>query len=52
MDDSNMMFVDFARYCPKCEHKELEEAKDPCNDCLAVGARVNSEKPEFFKEKE
>ena len=27
--------VDFKTYCKTCEHKDLEEKFDPCNDCLA-----------------
>ena len=25
--------VDFKTYCKTCEHKDLEEKFDPCNDC-------------------
>ena len=44
-------FVDFKKYCPKCEYEKLKETLDPCNDCLAQGANLNTEKPIHFKEK-
>ena len=53
MDDTDkLMFVDFEKYCKSCEHEKTKEICDPCNDCLAVGARANSERPEYYKEKQ
>lgn len=45
------MEVNFEKYCKTCEHRNLGEKLDPCNDCLAEGANVNSEKPVYWKEK-
>ena len=25
--------VEFWKYCEKCKHYEVEDVKDPCNDC-------------------
>lgn len=35
--------VDFKTYCKTCEHKDLEEKFDPCNDCLAEPMNANSD---------
>lgn len=52
--EENYKFVDFKRYCPLCIHNDEEESDPykPCNDCLAEGARVGSQKPVNFKEAE
>jgi len=42
--------VAFALYCPKCEYKELEGYKSPCNECLEVPARPGTNVPEEYKE--
>lgn len=42
--------VDFATYCQTCEHKDLEDVKDPCNECLANPANLHSKKPVYWKE--
>ena len=44
--------VRFDKYCPKCEYCDLDEGKDPCNECLYSPANQNSQKPINFKEKE
>ena len=44
--------VDFKTYCKTCEHKDLEEKFDPCNDCLAEPMNANSDKPIYWKEAE
>lgn len=44
--------VDFYTYCPKCKNEEKKEIEEPCNVCLSITGRIDSEKPEFFKEKE
>ena len=44
--------VDFKTYCKTCEHKDLEEKFDPCNDCLAEPMNAKSDKPMFWKEAE
>ena len=49
--ESHEKEVRFDLYCPKCEHKDLKETLDPCNDCLARGFNENSKKPVYFKEK-
>ena len=52
MDNETTMFVDFEKYCPLCVNKKKDEKFDPCNDCLAVGARPNSKRPAYFEEDE
>ena len=44
--------VDFKTYCKTCEHKDLEENFDPCNDCLAEPMNAISDKPIYWKEAE
>lgn len=43
--------VDFFQYCSKCKYEDVEDVKDPCNDCLAETANLHSTKPVYFKEK-
>ena len=42
--------VDFATYCPTCEHKDLPDVKDPCNECLSYPSNLHSKKPVKWKE--
>lgn len=42
--------VDFS-YCKKCEHKDLKDYKDPCNECLNTPTRPHSIKPINYLEK-
>lgn len=44
--------VEFNKYCETCEHKDLEESKDPCHKCLSNPTNVGSIKPICYKEKE
>lgn len=46
----NKKFVQFEVYCEKCKNKDKSATADPCNECLAIPARENSHKPEFFEE--
>ena len=34
--------VYFNKYCETCEHKDLDEKFDPCNDCLAEPMNAES----------
>lgn len=43
--------VRFDQYCKSCEFKDLEETKDPCNDCLNEPCNINSHKPVYWKER-
>ena len=44
--------VRFDKYCKDCEYSDLDEAYDPCNECLYSPANQNSQKPINFKEKD
>lgn len=44
--------VDFKKYCETCKHKDLDEVKDPCNECLENPVNTNSRKPINYKEKD
>ncbi|MCI8992261.1 MAG: hypothetical protein HFG80_05960 [Eubacterium sp.] len=48
----NIQFVDFEKYCETCKYVKKKEVEDPCNECLEVGAREGSGKPERWEEKE
>lgn len=41
--------VFFNKYCYRCIHRATNEADLPCDDCLAIGGREDSHKPEYFK---
>lgn len=47
----NFKEVDFATYCPKCTSFKVMETDDPCNECLACGARNGTRVPINFKDK-
>ena len=49
--DSNMKEVDFNQYCKTCKNEKLSEHKDPCDECLAEGARQDSHKPSMWEDK-
>lgn len=53
MSETNegMKIVEFDKYCPKCEHKNLSESERPCSECLEEPARQYSHKPAKFEEK-
>lgn len=42
--------VEFWKYCEKCKHYEVEDVKDPCNDCLAEPVNLHSTKPVYFED--
>ena len=50
MDSDIFREVRFDKYCETCKYKDLDEVKDPCNNCLAVGMREETEVPEFYEE--
>ena len=37
--------VYFHEYCDTCEHWDLDDVKDPCNECLGEPANLHSHKP-------
>lgn len=37
--------VYFGLYCAKCKNYLLDEAEEPCNDCLSNSVNENSHKP-------
>ena len=47
--EHQMKFVEFNIYCPKCKHRNLNEAQDPCNECLEIGARKDTHVPEYWE---
>lgn len=48
MDNYKEVF--FSEYCKTCEHKDIPGDEEPCNECLTIGARQYSHKPEKWKE--
>lgn len=47
----NFKEIYFSEYCSTCEHKDVSETEEPCNECLTTPARQESHKPEQYKEK-
>lgn len=47
--ETNMMLVDFAKYCNRCKYAPISEAEDPCRDCLNYGTNENSTRPVRYK---
>lgn len=52
VETGNTKFVNFEKYCQMCKYSDTSPTADPCNDCLAVGAREGTEEPVEFKENE
>lgn len=44
--------VYFNVYCQKCKYQKLDEAQDPCDECLSYPVNEYSHKPVKFAEKE
>lgn len=44
--------VMFNIYCPKCEHKDVKDHDEPCDECLYNTYNIHSHKPVNYKEKE
>ena len=42
--------VDFKKYCKTCIYNDLDEVKDPCNECLSEPSNEYSCKPKCYKE--
>ena len=42
--------VEFDKYCPTCEHWKDDFTKDPCDMCIAIPARIDSHRPEFYEQ--
>lgn len=51
MNDNNLVEVDFNTHCPTCKYADLDEVKDPCNECLSEPANEGSTKPIKWEEK-
>ena len=37
--------VMYGKYCPTCQFKDVDEANEPCEECLEQFFRDGSEKP-------
>jgi hypothetical protein len=44
--------VRFNQYCKTCEHENVPETEDPCNECLDNPANLYSHRPVKYKQKE
>ena len=44
--------VSFDTWCANCKHAQLEETKDPCNECLDNPVNMNSYQPTLFEKKD
>lgn len=50
--DLNYKEVYFHEYCKTCKYANIDDVKDPCNECLGEPANINSHKPVKWEEKE
>ena len=44
--------VRFDKYCPTCEHYNVDETEEPCNTCLETEAREGTRTPEKYEANE
>lgn len=49
--EGDYKIVEFEKYCPTCKYYELDENEDPCYECLAEPANIDSHKPIKYEEK-
>ena len=48
MSEYNFKEVYFDNFCALCKHKDLDEAEDPCDECLSEPVNEYSHKPVNF----
>lgn len=51
MDYQNQKEVYFHKYCKTCEHREVKNHEEPCDECLSEPTNWNSHKPVKYEEK-
>lgn len=44
--------VYFNEYCKSCKYKDVDDVKDPCNECLDEPINLHSHKPVKYEPKE
>ena len=49
--DNGYKEVLFDQFCKDCQHKNVKETEDPCDECLSEPVNRYSSKPINFKEK-
>lgn len=47
---NDLKIVNFYKFCNKCKNKDLDETKDPCNECLTVAGQVDTRVPINFED--
>lgn len=50
--DEDYKEVDFETYCKTCKYSDLDEARDPCNECLEHGMNIQTSKPTEWEPKD
>ena len=45
MLDHDYKEVFYYQYCKTCKYKDVDDVKDPCNECLDEPYNLNSHKP-------
>lgn len=49
MNNDGQKFVEYWNWCKTCVHKDLDEADDPCHDCLQTPVNTYSTKPYYYE---
>ena len=47
-----MKLIEFQDFCYRCEHLDIPDTEDPCNECLTYQARYQNSFPLNFVEAE
>ncbi len=50
--ENNYKEVLYHKYCRNCEHWDILDGDDPCDECLDNPVNLYSHKPIHYKEKE
>lgn len=46
--ENNEKIVYYRVWCPRCKHRTLSEAQEPCHECMNNPVNINSHKPVNF----
>ena len=49
MNNDGQKFVVFDAWCETCVRRDLDEAEDPCHDCLQTPVNTYSSRPYYYE---
>ncbi len=49
MNIGETKIVEFEKWCETCKYKDIPENEEPCEECISMGVREYSHKPEKYE---